>query len=108
MQLFAFVRVSQYQDFLMKESLQDTCESFQRFLREVGTSSIRFNIDESADYKKVPSGSCVRLRLRLEDKPSSGKKDVIVLPAEAVTPTEHFLERVVVPDLKATCGCSIM
>jgi hypothetical protein len=62
MQLLAFVRVSHYQDFLTKESLQDTRESFQRFLSEVGTGSIRFNIDESADYKKVPPGSCVRLR----------------------------------------------
>lgn len=106
MQLFAFVRVSQYQDFLTKESLQDTCESFQRFLREVGTISIRFNIDESADYKKVPSGSCIRLRL--EDKPPSEKKEVLVLPPEAAVPSEHFLERVRVPDFKATCGCSIM
>ena len=74
MQLFAFVRVSQYQEFLTKESLQDTCASFQRFLREVGTPSIRFNIDESADYKKVPSGSCVRL---WSTEPEAVKKEEV-------------------------------
>ncbi len=90
MQLFAFVRVSQYQEFLTKESLQDTRESFQQFLKQVGTTSIRFNIDESADYKKVPSGSCVRLLSTL----NPGKKEEIVLQPEPTLPTASFIPAV--------------
>ncbi len=105
--MFAFVRVSQYQEFLTKESLQDTRESFQRFLSEVGTVSIRFNIDESADYKKVPSGSCVRLLS--QENTESVQKAIVVLPSVSVDkPADHFSDRVIVPDSKATCGCTIM
>ncbi len=99
MQLLAFVRVSQYQEFLAKESLQDTRESFQQFLKQVGTSSIRFNIDESADYKKVPSGSCVRLLSTL----NHGKKEEIVLQPETTLPTGSSIPT----GIPVTC-CSIM
>lgn len=82
MKLYAFVRTSAYKTFLDSKNLEDTAESFQQFLREIGTHAIAFNRDEDGDYKAVPSGSCVRLYSKMPDQ-----KESIVLEPKTTMPT---------------------
>ena len=100
MKLYAFVRTSTYKTFLDSKSLEDTAESFQLFLREIGTHAIAFNRDEDGDFKAVPSGSCVRLHTKIPDQ----KESIILEPKTTVAPTGSLP----VAQAKPYPCCSIM
>jgi hypothetical protein len=68
MKAFVLVYNEHYGKFCEVHSLSDTQESFQRFLKEIGTPSVQFQsvitMEESnyMGYKEVPEGTCLRLR----------------------------------------------
>lgn len=70
MNLWALVDTKHFQAYMEQSQLANSPETFQRFLREVGTHCITFQTPskEFTDYIEVPKGSCIRLRTEDEYK----------------------------------------
>lgn len=69
MKAFVLVYQEHYEKFCELGNTSQTNESFQAFLRDIGTSSLLFRMQENqlesnyVSYREVPPGSCIRLRL---------------------------------------------
>jgi hypothetical protein len=61
MKLFVFLREDDFEIFLSLTNLPNSPETFQRFLKTVGTTQIAFS-QKNEFFFSVPPGSCVRLR----------------------------------------------
>jgi hypothetical protein len=68
MKLWVLVYEEHYQRYKEYYGLEESIQSFQRFLKEIGTPSLQFNqpaMKEQSNYLKyleVPEASCIRLR----------------------------------------------
>lgn len=68
MKLFVLIYQEHYERYRELNSLGDSEQSFQRFLKEIGTPALSFSqsgMKEQSNYMsflEVPAGSCVRLR----------------------------------------------
>lgn len=68
MKLWVLVYDEHYEKFLSLQHLEKNGESFQVYLKEIGTPSLAFQKPTGVlqtnyiEYKEVPIGSCVRLR----------------------------------------------
>jgi hypothetical protein len=64
MKLWVRVNTKHFQAYLQQAQLANSPETFQRFLREVGTPFLTCEApsNESTDLLDVPNGSCIRLR----------------------------------------------
>lgn len=61
MKLYVFLRDDDFDIFLTTTNLPNSPETFQRFLKSVGTTQIAFS-QKNEFFFSVPPGSCVRLR----------------------------------------------
>jgi hypothetical protein len=61
MKLFVFVRDEDFEIFLTVSNLPNSPETFQHFLKSVGTTQLRFDTPKES-FIPVPPGSCIRLR----------------------------------------------
>lgn len=61
MKLFVLLKDSDFQTFLQITNLPNCPETFQKFLKTVGTTQISFH-KQNDFFVSVPPGSCVRLR----------------------------------------------
>ena len=61
MKLFVLLKDSDFQTFLQITNLPNCPETFQKFLKTVGTTQISFH-KQNDSFVAVPAGSCVRLR----------------------------------------------
>jgi hypothetical protein len=70
MKLWVLVNTKHFQAYLEQGHLVNSPDTFQQYLREIGTSFLTFQTPskESTDYIEVPSGSCIRLRTEDEYK----------------------------------------
>jgi hypothetical protein len=68
MKLWVVVDTNYFQIYLEKHQFTNSPETFQRYLRDVGTHSILFQKPSEAfsDFLEVPKGSCIRLRTKDE------------------------------------------
>lgn len=67
MKSWALVYDEHFSKYLETKHLEVSDESFQSFLKEIGTISIQFQEPKQPDvgyikYKEAPPGSCIRLR----------------------------------------------
>lgn len=74
MKLFALFHEIDFSLFLEVRNLPNCPETFQRFLKDIGTTQISFQASTSS-FLEVPPGSCVRLR---------GEKDYLLAMAKLV------------------------
>lgn len=69
MKAYVLVYQEHYAKFCELHTVLQTESSFQAFLKEIGTTSLSFQMKEKqlesnyVSYKEVPPGSCIRLRL---------------------------------------------
>jgi len=63
MKLWVLVQEEHYAKYCEHHSLSQSEESFRSFLKDIGTRSLSFQPRTESNYKEVPQGSCVRLRL---------------------------------------------
>jgi hypothetical protein len=60
MKVWVVFEDSVFQNYLYQTNKPNCPETFQTYLREIGTPEISFQ--QKASYVEVPAGSCIRLR----------------------------------------------
>lgn len=60
--MWAYVIDSDFLQFTITRNLPNCPETFQLYLKEVGTSDLQMKKPIRPWYEKVPPGSCIRLR----------------------------------------------
>ncbi len=80
--MYVLLNDNDFLEFLRLRNLPNCPESFQIFLKVVGTTQISFQIKDTS-FVQVPEGSCIRLRsqgdydsivMRVHDKPDKSRR----------------------------------